>query len=588
MEINPIIEFEPVSTGENTEVKIPVTAHDVTILNAADDNDTCISPCFDQQTTGHGPHIDNSDTTFFYEYNRLISLFRGMPSVTFVATLVRDYASSESDLDNVRSQLFEALKSNEDFPYGIDSELKRRVFRGRGDPISIKLANDIHTLLSVMEGEEYSVIKEMISATKVRASSQSSTQQTPRSTRKGTTGTGTTLNTTPCHCNIEIQMLKDTVSSLQADILLLKQMSHANDKLRTDQVNCVCSTVKGITQDIVDCKRQITEAVSEGLSQCNIIKTLSASNEGKLQTLQKKVDSLEHFVDSAGVVKIAQCSKHHTPYHFNSDENTNVETTVGEIFPDADTYFTHTETPSCDQNITEKCLIQNVNDQSEPCSFNDKNEIHTEQCRDLNISEKQCATLKFTEMRVNKACQDASKHTSRPDSRTFSIPKSTFPKMKNIPVRVTTRAERDIRQYEYFDWHVTKPTKRFFVGGFSKSASIQYLSNFIRNRGATVSMIRKFPMRKSPNKVIIRLNLEANENADLVLDPGFWPRGITCSPWLSRTEIRERNNKGNRNADKHSSRIRNVESRRNNRRSIDEFPPFADFNLYSQLDVDVE
>jgi hypothetical protein len=49
---------------------------------------------------------------------------------------------------------------------------------------------------------------------------------------------------------------------------------------------------------------------------------------------------------------------------------------------------------------------------------------------------------------------------------------STFPKMTAIPVRVTSRKERDLRKYYTFNWHQTNPTKRYFVGEFNKSVSI--------------------------------------------------------------------------------------------------------------------
>jgi hypothetical protein len=151
-------------------------------------------------------------------------------------------------------------------------------------------------------------------------------------------------------------------------------------------------------------------------------------------------------------------------------------------------------------------------------------------------------------------------------------------------VRVTSRKERDLRQYDTFDWHQTSPTKRYFVGGFNKSVSIKYLTNFVTSRGATVTMIRKFPMRKSRNKVIVRLNVEANENADLVLDPGFWPKGITCETWMSRAEIQQKNLYGNE-ALTHRSR-RHQDMVIGAKPITIDWPPFSDFNKYSTLTPD--
>lgn len=67
------------------------------------------------------------------------------------SSLLRDYASNEQKLDNTRSLFFDAVKEYDDFPYGLQAELKRRLDTRKGEPAVVKLANDIHTLLSVME-----------------------------------------------------------------------------------------------------------------------------------------------------------------------------------------------------------------------------------------------------------------------------------------------------------------------------------------------------------------------------------------------------------------------------------------------------
>ena len=51
----------------------------------------------------------------------------------------------------------------DDFPYNDDVELKRRMQTRKGEKPVVKLANDIHALLSVLEGEPYSVLKDLIS-----------------------------------------------------------------------------------------------------------------------------------------------------------------------------------------------------------------------------------------------------------------------------------------------------------------------------------------------------------------------------------------------------------------------------------------
>ncbi|KAH3750533.1 hypothetical protein DPMN_185060 [Dreissena polymorpha] len=86
-----------------------------------------------------------------------------MPGDMFKTSLLNDYAFCDLMLEQTRSHLFEALKSNKHFAFDPYCELKRRVFRGKGDTIATKLANDIHALIGVMEGEDYSTIREIIS-----------------------------------------------------------------------------------------------------------------------------------------------------------------------------------------------------------------------------------------------------------------------------------------------------------------------------------------------------------------------------------------------------------------------------------------
>ena len=49
--------------------------------------------------------------------------------------------------------------------------------------------------------------------------------------------------------------------------------------------------------------------------------------------------------------------------------------------------------------------------------------------------------------------------------------------------------------------------------------------------------------KRNLNNAVIRLNLEDDGLADMVLSPSFWPRGVTCRPWLGRND---------RNKDRHT------------------------------------
>ncbi|KAH3876213.1 hypothetical protein DPMN_000050 [Dreissena polymorpha] len=116
--------------------------------------------------------------------------------------------------------MIEALKSNEQLLFDPYCKPKRRVFRGKGDTIAIKLANDIHILIGVMEVENYSTIKGMMGCSTRSMSVSNVTQMsTPKSIPES--NISTVLH---CKCALELKRLIYTVSSLQADMLLTKKL----------------------------------------------------------------------------------------------------------------------------------------------------------------------------------------------------------------------------------------------------------------------------------------------------------------------------------------------------------------------------
>ncbi|KAH3795368.1 hypothetical protein DPMN_148918 [Dreissena polymorpha] len=47
-------------------------------------------------------------------------------------------------------------------------------------------------------------------------------------------------------------------------------------------------------------------------------------------------------------------------------------------------------------------------------------------------------------------------------------------------------------------------------------------------------MLRVFPSKSSPGKVVIRLNVYDNDMADRLLEYDFWSRYISRRPWRTR------------------------------------------------------
>ena len=82
----------------------------------------------------------------------------------FVSKVLRDNTSCESKLDEMRSSLFDYNNEVDGFSYGIQCMLKRRKGMRNGDSVAIKLTNDIHTLMLVLEGAEFSDMRDMISS----------------------------------------------------------------------------------------------------------------------------------------------------------------------------------------------------------------------------------------------------------------------------------------------------------------------------------------------------------------------------------------------------------------------------------------
>ncbi len=97
---------------------------------------------------------------------RLSTMFRSLPKDMFVECIIRTYHLSETSLEDVRSELFEHIKSLEEFPYNTNTELKKRLHTRNGDSVVLKLSRDIYILLSVIEGADFSDLQAIMSITR--------------------------------------------------------------------------------------------------------------------------------------------------------------------------------------------------------------------------------------------------------------------------------------------------------------------------------------------------------------------------------------------------------------------------------------
>ena len=89
-----------------------------------------------------------------------------------------------------------------------------------------------------------------------------------------------------------------------------------------------------------------------------------------------------------------------------------------------------------------------------------------------------------------------------------------------------------------FQMHIRRRSRRFYIGGFKPSISAPKLRHYVTRKGVPVTWIsiRKY---EKQNKAVIRLNVDA-DSSNKLLEYGFWPRGITCRPWLTKNQLRNK------------------------------------------------
>ncbi|MES9884837.1 MAG: hypothetical protein ABW185_28660 [Sedimenticola sp.] len=93
-----------------------------------------------------------------------------------------------------------------------------------------------------------------------------------------------------------------------------------------------------------------------------------------------------------------------------------------------------------------------------------------------------------------------------------------------------------------FSEYVCVPPKRYYIGGFKPSITENKLYNYVTKRGPKVSMIRIFRSKRNYGNVVIRLNVEADENCSLIEDAYFWPEHVVCRPWVNKGNYSNRTN----------------------------------------------
>jgi hypothetical protein len=116
-------ELLPIALNDNTSVKIPFMSRLADTQSASEymtlTNDSYKTDGFHLQPAQNDNELDL--------YNSLVSLYRDYPTDMFIAQLLKMNTSCEVKLEQTRQMLFSILRECDDFPYGLQTELKKRV-----------------------------------------------------------------------------------------------------------------------------------------------------------------------------------------------------------------------------------------------------------------------------------------------------------------------------------------------------------------------------------------------------------------------------------------------------------------------------
>lgn len=567
-------ELLPIAMNDNTSVKIPFMSRLADTQSASEymtlTNDSYKTDGFHLQPAQNDNELDL--------YNSLVSLYRDYPTDMFIAQLLKMNTSCEVKLEQTRQMLFSILRECDDFPYGLQTELKKRVSTRRGEPLCMKLASDIHVILSVLEGEDMGLIKSLLSTSRTGRS----LSYTPG---RPVQGSIQPKENSQCQCCKELPSLRDSISSMQADLLLTKQRGLAHENTRENQLKSIYDSFNILKQEFkllidnlskktadtlsfldINLKRELSNiksVLNETVSRLDVIdNTLKKSDENveqecaevpSVSNLFSQTDEFPplqdgHCPDPASVEggrilgpikEISNSRIAEPPKHFTVVQQNTSKKKADELSPVA-LYSEVVSRPACRSNI--ELTTSTASSRDETSETRHKDDINSHIKRRYRPNN-----------RKNYGVQNG---TYPSNTENVDLNDKDYPRGSNISVRVSNnrfgQARNDFHNETFdesqFDCHVRKRTKSYYIGGFKNSITVNLIHQFISHKGLRAGTIKIFPCKRNSNDVIIRANIFADDNVHRIVEHGFWPRGVICKPWLSRNALNNKRrtwNQGN-------------------------------------------
>jgi len=342
--------------------------------------------------------------------------------------------------------------------------------------------------------------------------------------------------------------------------------------------------------------------MAQVVDKMGITTNTSEAVKSRLMNVEKRIETVETFIDDENIVYFQKCPPDNESNDYVLDQAEEFQSVQNVELPQIDTESPPTTSVVFDQLVeVESALdIEHVQQDSElsPTTsvFDQLEEVESVQNfehlqQDTEFSPTTAGvytepsaipTISLRNITDDSAGNDSPDNVMSASSHphTRDVGTNTWGSIyEPIPTRITySRSDRPRSwadpDYEGFYEPRRRRTKHFCVLGFRHTLSAEWLKRRVSDEGPTVKQVRIFPMRSSKYRVVVRLSVESDTYTDNLLDGDFWPWGITCQPWHSRSRDTRR---------RHTSRYRSHEPSQGRDQPDVTNHFYDDYNPYSAL-----